>query len=67
MEIKVRGSNIERAIADLARWYQKNLKAELRIRRGFETKREKMRRKQIAARRRCKRRAIREAQSNQGR
>ena len=66
MEIEVRRGDIEKAIIALGKYFQKNLKVELKTRRSFESKREKARRKQLANRRRHKRRALREAQRVSG-
>jgi ribosomal protein S21 len=56
MEIEVRRGNIEDAISRLGKWFQKNLKVELRVRQAFEPRGEKRRRKIQAGRRRLKRR-----------
>jgi ribosomal protein S21 len=53
MEIQVEG-NIEAAIRKLRKWFDQNLKKELRTRTGFETRTQKRKRKSIAARRRKK-------------
>jgi ribosomal protein S21 len=67
MEVEVKRGNIEDAISRLGKWFQKNLKVELKMHEGFESKGEKRKRKQRLNRRRCKRRMVREAQRDQGR
>ena len=59
MIVVVKDDNIERAIATLSKWYEKNLKLELRTRSYFESNGEKRKGKWRQNKRRAKRRMAR--------